>query len=213
MTQTTTTQSSKVTSRTRLLPITPVYEPPETLSEHLKGRVDTALAQQYYTHIAIIDADVEVPKPFWYLCDHYPDADIIGTTVVPSSRIHRLWEKTYRVKLKPRVRDCATIYSTRFLERVGWPESETPGTVLQQQARIIIHSDVRVIHNQSLSLRHSVKIQLRDGRSRAMVNYPFWKTLLHSIFRVRPLVLYGYASTKLEKYRLLNLIREQNAEN
>lgn len=196
--------------QSRLLPITPVFEPPETLSHHLKERVDLALSQKFYTHIAIIDADVKVPESFWTLCDHYPDADIIGTIVVPSSFTHRVWEKTYWFKLKPRVRDCATIYSTAFLKRVGWPDSETPGTVLQHQARFVVSSNVKVLHYQPLSLRHSVKIQLRDGRSRAVWNYPFWKTLLHSIFRARPLVLYGYLATKVEKHRLLKQIQEMN---
>lgn len=183
---------------TRLLPITPMFEPrEEALGQHLKRRVQVALATGFYTHIAIVDADVTVPDEFWHLCDKYPNADIIGTTVVPSSKIHRVWEKTYRFKLKPRIRDCATIYSTEFLNRVGWPDSETPGTALQQKARITIQSGVKVVHCQDLSLRHSVKIQIRDGRSRARHSYSFWLTLGHSIVRLRPLVLVGYLLEKL----------------
>lgn len=184
-----------------------MFEPrEEALGQHLKTRVDEALATGSYTHIAIVDADVIVPDDFWTLPDKYPSADIIGTEIVPSSRIYRLWEKTYWAKLKPRIRDCATIYSTIFLNRVEWPLSETPGTILQMKAHVMIHSAVKVIHVQSFSLRHSVKIQLRDGKSRAEIGYPFWKTLLHGVFRLRPVVLYAYTMAKAKNARFVKRV-------
>src|SRR5207249_6146521 len=59
----------------RILPITPMFRPPETLGGHLKRRIDPTLS--HYDFIVIIDRDVEVPGSFWYLGKKWPDADII----------------------------------------------------------------------------------------------------------------------------------------
>ena len=177
----------------RLLLITPKYSAPETIGSHLKLRVDPMLNR--YSHIAIVDADTRVPSSFYELPNTYPTADIIGArTVVATSRIFRTWERlTYWVKLKPRIRGCAVIYSTAFLEQVGgWPLVTTPDTWLEQRAKTKILAPVMVIHEQRFSIRHSIHTQIRDGRSRAELNYPFWMTVLHSLFRVRPFVLFAH---------------------
>lgn len=186
----------------RLVEITPDFIPPDTLSKDLNRQLQT-LESLNPTHIAVVDRDVSLPSGFYGLPEIYPDADIIGVKVVPSSRVFLVWEMIgFWMELKPRVRDCAVIYKARFLaEQGGFPDSETPGTLLQEKARIIAIADLRAVHNQPFSLKHSVKIQLRDGRSRAKMRYSFWKTLLHSLFRLRPLVLYGYIGETIRMER------------
>jgi len=183
--------------------VTPDYNPPETLAGFLRKHVNMDVLCRY-SHIAVIDKDVEVPAEFFQLPKKYGQ-DIIGVHVKPSSRLMQIWEETYRVRLKERFRDCAVIYRTDFLLSVGgFPNVETPGTLLFERALSSIIAPITVIHNQPFSVRHSFKIQLRDGRSRVELGYPFWKTLLHGIVRLRPLVPISYAF-----YRLYGLPEEE----
>src|SRR6266704_320945 len=50
-------------------------------------------------------------------------------------------------------------------------------------------------------LKHSVMRQVSDGKFRAELRYPFWKTLVHSVFRVRPFVLLSYVFHRFPKER------------
>ena len=143
----------------KLLIVTTDCKPPERLAGRLKPRIDPYLDQ--YTHIAIVDKDIEVPPEFYKLPEGYPDADIIGVNVGPSFRRHRLWEPTYRIRLSPRVRGGAVIYSASFIKRVGgWPPVITPDSWLLQRAKLAVKSDITVTHYQQLSPRHSIKIQI-----------------------------------------------------
>lgn len=189
-------QAKKSSKPTSLFRITADFEPPETLGHFLKQRINKVLNE--YTHVAVIDRDIFISPAFLDLPDKYPEADIIGAKVKPSSLLHRIWETTYTVKLKPRIRGGAIIYSTAFLTRVGgYPDVTTPDTWLEIHAKLSIGSAVEVIHEQAFDLNHSIQIQIRDGLSRAELNYPLWKTVLHSIVRLRPLVLYAYAKERL----------------
>ena len=175
-----------------LLVLRPDYEAPDTLAGWEKRHIDPLLDS--YTHIAIVDRDVTVSEEFYYLHEKCLNADIITVEVHPSSRIFDVWERlTYWIRLEERHRGCAVIYRTGFLKRIGgWPMATTPDTVLWQKARFVVSLPVVAIHHQSFNWVHSIHNQLRDGRSRAEIHYPFWKTLLHSIIRVRPLVFFAY---------------------
>lgn len=181
----------------KLVLITPDFNPPETLGHHLKDRIDPLIPN--FSHVGIIDRDIYVPPQFFDLPAKYPDADIIGNDVRPVSLIHRAWETTYGVRLKERIRGGAIIYSTKFLWKVGgYPDTTTPDTWLEKQARFTVFSALKVLHDQPFDFKHSVHIQLRDGKSRAELNYPLWKTTLHAIFRLRPLVLYADLRERLK---------------
>ncbi len=148
-----------------------------------------------YTHFAIIDSDIIVEGDFHKLPLEYSDADIIGVHVIPTSRIYRLWESlTFWVRLGPRIRGCAMILSSDFLKRVGgYPELPFAcDTWLLQRSKKSIVSRVKVFHHQPFSLSHAIRRQIRDGQSRSVLRYPSWRTILHSIFRLRPLVLTSY---------------------
>lgn len=174
-----------------MIVLTPDYTPPTTLSQDLNRRLKQAVLG---SHVAVVDKDVTLPEGFFQLPERFPDADIIGVDVIPSSLLFRIWERlSFWIMLKPRVRDCAVIYKTRFLlDQNGFPESETPGTILQRKATRTVVSDLKAVHNQSFNLKHSLKIQIRDGRSRASMRYSFWATLFHSLFRVRPFVFVSF---------------------
>lgn len=176
-----------------LVVLRPNFKPPDTLAAWEKRHIDPILETDT-THIAILDMDVDAPPEFYEAYKKCLDAEIINFEVRPSSLAFDLWERlTYRIRLEERHRGCAVIYSTQFLRRVGgWPLVTTPDTWLWQHSRFTVNLPIVVVHHQSFNWSHSLSNQLRDGRSRAELHYPFWKTLLHSIFRVRPLVLIAY---------------------
>lgn len=177
--------------------LTPDYKPPDTLSAWEKRHIDPLLDS--YSHIAIVDKDVTVPSEFYESYKKCLDAEIINFEVKPSSRLFWLWERlTYWVRLEPRHRGCAVIYSTKFLKKMGgWPLVRTPDSWLWEHSRFTVNLPITVVHNQSFDWSHSVQTQVRDGKSRAELNYPFWKTILHSIFRLRPLVFLSYVWWKI----------------
>jgi len=180
-----------------LVVLRPDFEPPDTLAAWEKRHIDPLLDS--YTHIAIVDRDVTVGDEFYHVHEKCLNADIISVEVHPSSRVFDAWERlTYWVRLEDRHRGCAVIYRTGFLKSVGgWPLVTTPDTWLLSHSRFTVNLPVVAIHNQSFNFAHSIRNQLRDGKSRAELHYPVWKTLLHSIVRIRPLVLLAYLGEKL----------------
>ena len=147
-----------------------------------------------YTHFLILDNDTISEFSPDNIAEQYGTADIVGFDVVSSSRIFRVWERmTYWLRLAPRVRGAAMLLSSRFLKRIGgYPDNEFVDTVLLQKSQRTVIAPIRVYHQQRFDLRHSVSRQISDGKFRADLKYPFWKTLLHSIFRVRPFVFLSY---------------------
>ncbi len=177
----------------RLLIVTPKYVPPETYEEHIAKRVNPYLDD--YTHVVILDADTEVPKEFYELPGIYPDAEIIAPKVIPTSRVYRVWEfLTYWIRLsRIRLRGAAVIYSTAFLKRVnGYPIVSAPDTWLYNQATKIVQSPMRAYHRERFDLGHSIYAQRRSGKARAELKQPVWRVTAHSLFRLRPLVLFYY---------------------
>lgn len=177
----------------RLLTVVPKYVPPETYQEHISERVNPLLDE--YTHVAIVDADTEVPNEFYQLPEQYPDAEIIAPKVVPTSRVYRTWETlTYWIRLSRfRLRGAAVIYSTGFLRSVGgYPTVDTPDTWLYRRATKVVQTPMKVYHRESFDLRHSIYTQRRSGKARAEMKQSAWRVTAHSLFRLRPLVLFYY---------------------
>ena len=171
----------------------PVYRTPETYGEHIANRVNPHLDE--YTHIVIIDADMEVPEEFYDLPEQYADADIITPKIIPASRVFRAWESlTYGVRLSRfRLRGAAVIYNASFLKRVGgYPRVITPDTWLYDRAGKVVQVPLKAYHRESFSVRHSVATQVRSGKARAEMRQSMWRVAAHSLFRLRPLVLFVY---------------------
>jgi len=177
----------------RSLLVTPKFEPPETYAEHIASRVNPYLND--YTHVIIVDADTKAPKDFYDLPGLYPSADIIAPKVIPTSRVYRVWEMlTYWIRLnRLRLRGCAVIYSTDFLKRVGgYPRVTTPDTWLGSRAVKVAQVQMKVYHKESFNIRHSIATQVRSGKARAELKQSLWRVAAHSLFRLRPLVLFVY---------------------
>jgi hypothetical protein len=175
------------------------FQPPETYGGFVSKIVNPLLHD--FTHFLILDGDTTYDFSPDHVAEKFGAADVVGFNVVSSSGIFRAWEKmTYWLKLSPRVRGAAMLLSSDFLRRIGgYPTGEFVDTILLQSSMQTIVAPFIVYHNQRFDLKHSVWRQISDGKFRAELRYPLWKTLLHSIFRVRPFVLLSYVYHRLPK--------------
>lgn len=188
--------------RVRPLLVTPKYNLPERYETHVARRVNPYLDD--YTHVILVDADIDVPSEFYELPKQYYDAEIITPKIVPSTLVYRIWESfTYWIRLsRMRLRGAAVIYSTVFLKRVGgYPEVTTPDTWLYNHAikEKIVQVPMIAYHRESFSLNHSISTQKRSGKARADMKQSVWRVTAHSVFRLRPLVLFTYLYYRAKK--------------
>ena len=117
-------------------------------------------------------------------------------------KLYRVWEAlTYGVRInRVRLRGSAVIYSTKFLKSVGgYPLVESPDTWLYNHAHNVVQAPMRAYHVEKFDLRHSIQTQFRSGKARAEMNQPMWRVAAHSLFRLRPLVLYAYLRYRRRK--------------
>lgn len=175
------------------------FQPPETYGGYVSKQVNPYLDE--YSHFLILDNDTATDFSPDDVATQYGDADIVGFEVISMSRIFRTWERlTYWLKLSPRVRGAAMLLSSRFLRRIGgYPDSEFVDTILLQKSSRTTIAPIRVYHQQRFDLKHSILRQISDGKFRADLRYSFWKTLLHSVFRLRPFVFLSYVSHRLSR--------------
>ena len=175
------------------------FQPPETYGGYVSKQLNPYLDE--YSHFLILDSDTSMDFSPDDVAKKYGDADIVGFDVISTSKIFRSWEKlTYWAKLTPRVRGAAMLLSSQFLKRIGgYPDSEFVDTFLLRKSTRTIIAPIRVYHHQRFDLKHSVSRQISDGKFRAELRYSFWRTLLHSIFRLRPFVFLSYVSHRLSR--------------
>jgi hypothetical protein len=175
------------------------FQPPETYGGFVSKIVNPVLND--FSHFLILDSDTTYDFSADNVAEQFGVADIVGFNVVSSSRIFRAWEKmTYWLKLSPRVRGAAMLLSSDFLRRIGgYPSGEFVDTILLEKTNRTIVAPFKVYHNQRFDLKHSVWRQISDGKFRAELRYPFWKTFLHSVFRARPFVLLSYIFHRLPR--------------
>lgn len=187
------------------------FQPPETYGGYVSKQVNPYLNE--YSHFLILDSDTVSDFSADEIAEQYGSADVVGFDVISSSKVFRAWERvTYWLKLAPRVRGAAMLLSSPFLKRIGgYPNYEFVDTILLQKSSKTVIAPIKIYHQQRFDLRHSVSRQISDGKFRADLQYPFWKTLMHSIFRVRPFVFLSYIFHRIPRrgrqrvVRLLNL--------
>lgn len=183
--------------RTKTIIVT--FQPPETYGGFVSKRVNPHLDE--YSHFLILDSDIVGDFSPDSVAERYEEADIVGFDVISTSRIFRNWERlTYWLRLAPRVRGAAMLLSSQFLKRIGgYPDAEFVDTILMQKSNWTVVAPIRIYHQQRFDLRHSVSRQISDGKFRADLKYSLWKTLLHSIFRVRPFVFLSYVFHRIPR--------------
>ena len=58
--------------------------------------------------------------------------------------------------------------------------------------RSIVVKDTVYYHLRKFSFMKAIRSQIQAGRMRRQLHMPFWRVLGHSVFRLRPFVVYGY---------------------
>ena len=179
------------------------FQPPETYGGYVSKQVNPYLDE--YSHFLILDSDTSSDFSPDDVAQRYEYADIVGFEVISTSKIFRIWERlTYWLRLAPRVRGASMLLSSQFLKRIGgYPDNEFVDTILLQKSSRTVIAPIKVYHNQRFDLKHSISRQISDGKFRADLKYSLWKTLLHSVFRVRPFVFLSYAFHRISRKRRL----------
>ena len=79
----------------------------------------------------------------------------------------------------------------------GFKDVSAQETVLDVEIRragfrSILVKGVITYHLRRISLRKTIKTQIRNGRTRRELKVPFWKVFGHALIRLRPFIVYGY---------------------
>ncbi|MEM2280939.1 MAG: hypothetical protein QXZ68_02990, partial [Candidatus Bathyarchaeia archaeon] len=116
------------------------------------------------------------------------------------------WEKTHEITPFLREpRGAARIIRKEILHKIGgFEDTAAPDTDLDIRLRkvgyqSIYNHKVSVWHIRENTIIKVINKQLSSGAARYNLKMGFLKTLAHSIFRLRPLVIYGWLIERLRK--------------
>jgi glycosyltransferase involved in cell wall biosynthesis len=156
--------------------------------------------------ICIQDADVTAPPNLEPLLSKlHGDVASVAPTLLTSkdvsflNRLYYSWEKTRRfAPLGEEPRGAFRLIIRECLEQVGrFKDVISPDTQLdiglrKAGYRSIVVRDSVYYHLREFSFGKAIRSQIQAGRMRRQLNMPFWRVLGHAVFRLRPLVVYGY---------------------
>jgi glycosyltransferase involved in cell wall biosynthesis len=156
--------------------------------------------------LVVVDADIIIPPNL--LASLLPQLEqyaVVSPVVRTDSsqgtlnRLVSLWERTYAIApLGDQPRGGTRAISINALNSVGgfrdvyaW-ESDLDKRLRGAGFRLKIDRSLRVIHRRKMTVRHSISYQIQAGRARKELHVSLFRTLLHSIIRLRPFVVVGY---------------------
>ena len=159
-------------------------------------------------YISIVDADIVVPSDFFVkmLSELNKKENVASVSAkvetLPSTLINKIiwaWEKTYEISpLGKEPRGAARVIKREALEVVGgFRDVRSPDTDLDLRLRKLgyrskLVETVKVWHIRENTIGKVVRNQLSAGIARYELNIGFKRTLAHSLFRMRPLVIWGW---------------------
>jgi GT2 family glycosyltransferase len=173
-----------------------------TYSENLELARQQAVGDAFF----IVDADMLLPKDFIERLlpqlAEYASVSALAETD-PSqgllNRVFSIWEKTHKIApLGEQPRGGARAISIDALSRVkGFHDVYAVDTDLDLRLRrngykVRLDRNLTVLHRRRMSVRRSISYQIQAGRARRELGISGKRTILHSIGRLRPFVLYGY---------------------
>jgi len=161
--------------------------------------------------LAIVDADILVPTLFLEKtsasCREWASVSALVRTDPSQGLMNQLvsfWERSYLfTPLGREARGGARSISIRALADVeGFRDVIAPDTDLDIRLRkrgekVKMDTSLIALHLRKMSLVRSVFYQIKAGEARRQLGVSPLRTLLHSIARLRPFVLYGYLKTRL----------------
>jgi cellulose synthase/poly-beta-1,6-N-acetylglucosamine synthase-like glycosyltransferase len=152
--------------------------------------------------VAIVDADIRLePEYFRKVFDAFGEGvvSVSGRVITepsnPFNKLYSIWEKTYDflgAGMMPRGGN--RVYRGEVLRRVRFSDVIAPDTDvdMRMQGKRVYLRDAVSYHMRRLTLGKCIRGQINSGRARRQLRIPFWRTLLHSIVRLRPFVIIGY---------------------
>ncbi len=161
--------------------------------------------------LVIVDADIVVPHNFLerlaLQLQNYASVSALAITDPSQGFLNRLvyvWEKTYRfapLGEQPRG-GCRAVSTTALAEIHGFHDVRAWDTDLDTRLRragyrVKLEREITVLHRRKMTTRGSISYQINAGRARRELGVGIARTILHSFFRVRPFVLYGYLRSRL----------------
>ena len=173
-----------------------------TYSENLELARQQAVGDAFF----IVDADMLLPKDF---IEHllpqlaeYASVSAVAKTDPNQGLLNRLfslWEKTYRIApLGEQPRGGARATSIDALNLIkGFHDVYAVDTDLdirlrQNGYKVRLDKTLTVLHRRRMSVRRSISYQIHAGHARKELGISGKRTVLHSIGRLRPFVIYGY---------------------
>lgn len=172
-------------------------------------------------YFGIVDADVILPPNYFnYIlyCMKRDELTCASGRVVdkPKRMVNRLialW-KRFNLRFSPlgkRPRGCALVIRRKLLDEIeGFADVSAPDTYVQNEAlkrgyKIKLIDEIDVKHVRDEPFRKILKKQFQTGVARCELETPFLRTLLHGVFRLRPLVILGhtYAYYKKDKVNFI----------
>ena len=115
------------------------------------------------------------------------------------NRLYYWWEKTRRfAPLGEEPRGAFRLIRRECLEQVGGfkdviaQETQLDIELRNAGYRSIVVKDIVYYHLRKFSFMKAIRSQIQAGRMRRQLHMPFWRVLGHSMFRLRPFVVYGY---------------------
>jgi glycosyltransferase involved in cell wall biosynthesis len=162
--------------------------------------------------LAIVDADILVPSLFLEKtsasCQEWASVSALIRTDPTQGLMNYLvsfWERSYLfTPLGQEPRGGARSISTRALEEVeGFRDVIAPDTDLDLRLKnhgqkVKMDTSLVALHMRKMSLARSLFYQVKAGEARWQLGVSPLRTLLHSIVRLRPFVLYGYLKANLD---------------
>ncbi len=173
-----------------------------SISENLQLALNKAIGDA----LVVVDADMTLPPNFLetllpQLNTYASISGQVRTDPSPGS-LNRLvsgWETTYLFSpLGQQARGGARAISLEALKTASgirdvyaW-ESDLDSRLRRLGFKVKVDRRVTVLHRRKMTLRHSISYQAQAGRARRELGVSPLRTLLHSMIRLRPFVIYGY---------------------
>jgi glycosyltransferase involved in cell wall biosynthesis len=156
------------------------------------------------------DADATTPKDLGPLLEKLRgDVASVAPTLLTRkeasflNRLYYWWEKTRRfAPLGEEPRGAFRLIRRECLRQVGGfkdviaQETQLDVELRKAGYRSIAVKNVVYYHLRKFSLNKAIRSQIKAGRMRRQLQMPFWRVLAHSVFRLRPFVVYGYLFKK-----------------
>ena len=177
-----------------------------SISENLEMARARATGQA----LAIIDADINVPVDFLEQLSpqlkEYSSVSAVARTDPSQGLLNRVvsaWEYTYRfAPFGKEPRGGARVILARDLAEIGgfhdvtsW-DTDIDNRLRKIGRRVRLDTSLSALHRRRMTLRRSLSYQIEMGRARRELGLSLNRTLMHSIFRLRPFVIYGYIRGK-----------------